>query len=328
MNKRTRGFRLIALCALCTCLLLAIAGCTSSSGSTNAVSSKSIAKFSVADKPIDRIDYTEPFYLLVVGNDTRKGTVEIKDPDYADGNARSDTMMLVRIDPKEYKVTLVTIPRDTAATVDGHTAKINNSYRYHGMEGLLSQVKELTGVRPTFYFDMTFVQYENFVNGLGGVDAYVPTDMSLQDIVGGDNIKLTEGEHHLNGAEALVLARMRKIYKEDMEAVRQINDRNLVAAGITFVANHPEIVDTACDILVENSSTNWNAKDLKVLVADFAKNADKIEILSGTGPYTGDIEDGTWLATRDEGTWSELMTVVDKGGDPTSVVDLPKLVVD
>ncbi|WP_428421675.1 LCP family protein [Paraeggerthella hominis] len=130
-----------------------------------------------------RID--EPFYVLVVGSDSRTGTVEIDKPDYADGSGRSDTTMLVRIDPETYQVGIVTIPRDTAISLNGQTTKFNEAYCVGGIEETLHQVKLPTGISPLYYMDMSFVQFEKFVNELGGLTANVPIDMGLQDIVSG-----------------------------------------------------------------------------------------------------------------------------------------------
>ncbi|MBQ3300545.1 MAG: LCP family protein [Eggerthellaceae bacterium] len=313
------------------CLALALAGCGSSAASSSASASASSAKsesLSVASEPVQEVkpvEYTEPFYVLVVGNDTRLGTVDIVKATWADGNARSDTMMLLRIDPKTYKITIVSIPRDTQAVVDGNRTKINEEYRYHGIEGLLGQVKSLTGVEPKYYLDMTFVNFEDFINQIGGVDVYVTDHMELQDIVGGDQVVLEEGDQTLNGVEALVFARMRKIYAQNQDGVRQIHDRAIVESLIKAVAANPSIASASVDTLLANCKSNWPKADLANLVTKFCQNAGKIEILSGTGPYTGDIDEeaGLWLATRDEDTWAEIINVVNNGGSPTEIVDLP-----
>jgi len=320
MNNRTRKLQILAALLACVCVVAALAGCSSSSVS----SSKSSEALSANDVKVQYTVPTEPFYVLVVGNDTRTGTVESSSGTYADGSARSDTMMLVRVDPVTYKISIVSIPRDTAADVDGTTTKINQAYRYHGIQGALDQVKALTGVTPKYYLDMTFVQFENFINLLGGVDVYVPADMSLQDIVGGSTISLSEGTHHLNGAEALVLARVRKIYEEYQDASRQINDRAIVQAVITMVANDPAIVSSACGVIVENCETSFAKEELEVIVQEFAAHADQITFVSGSGPYDGDSESGDWLAYREEDTWAEIIDVIEAGGDPTDVVPLPE----
>lgn len=269
-----------------------------------------------------------PFYVLIVGNDSRTGTTEITKAEYADGSGRSDVMMIARIDPKTYQVTLVTVPRDTEATVEGGVTKINEAYHLGGIDAAVDQVESLTGVHIRYYLDMGFVDFENFVNELGGVTANVPIDMHLVDIVNGDNIELGTGTQELNGPQALVLARVRKLYAADIEACRQIQDRQIVEAGIKQVAADPANAAAHVDTLLANANTNWPTDELAAMVADFAAHADEITVLSGTGPYVGDFMeeyDGLWLTPRDEDTWKKVMQVVDEGGDPTTVVPLPEV---
>lgn len=271
---------------------------------------------------------TDPFYVLVVGNDSRTGTIEIGEEDYADGSGRSDTAMLVRVDPTTYQVAIVTIPRDTAITLGGTKTKFNEAYHSGGIEETMEQVKSLTGVMPQYYLDMSFVQFEKFVDELGGVTAHVPIDMGLEDIVSGGDIELSQGTQDLGGAEALVLARSRKQYADDQDACRQIQDRQIVEVAINKVAADPANAAAHAQTLTENMKTNWPASDLAKTVAEFAKNADKIKIVSGTGPYLGDIDQDVqvWLTTRDEATWKSIIETIEAGGDPTSIVALPTIV--
>ena len=319
--------KLAKLLAVVVCLtaLVALAACSSPtvSRSSESFDVKSEAASSASSSAAS--SDTEPFYALVIGNDTRIGTVEQDDEDYSDGRARSDTIMLVRVDPKTYRIGIVTIPRDTAAPINNHMAKINETYKYLGAQGLIDQVTALAGVTPKYYLDMTFVQYEDFINQLGGIKAYVPANIELQDIVGGDEITLSEGEQELNGAQALVLARSRKQYSAPQDARRQINDRALVEAGIMMIANNPDKAESAVDTLFANCDSNWPKDKLLALVKDFSAHADQITFQKGTGPYDGenDPETGDWLATRDENAWHQIIEVLEAGGDPTTVVPLP-----
>ncbi len=277
-------------------------------------------------EPVSPID--TPFYVLVIGNDARVGTTEASQEMYADGKGRSDTMMLVRVDPKTYQVALVTIPRDTETTIDGGVAKINEAYHYGGIDMAVDQVEDLTGVKVQYYLDMRFIDFEKFVNELGGITANVPIDMHLKDIVSGDTIELGAGTQELNGPEALVLARVRKLYAADIEACRQIQDRQIVEVGIKQVAADPANAAAHVDTLMANVNTNWPAEELAAMVADFAANADRISFQSGTGPYVGDFmeeHDGLWMTPRDEDTWRKVIEVVEAGGDPTTVVPLPEV---
>lgn len=262
------------------------------------------------------------FWVLVAGNDTRTGTVEIDKEEYKDGNARTDTMILVHVDQTTKKIALVSVPRDTAATINGNTVKINESYRIGGMSMVVDEVQKLTGVRADYYINVNFVQYEKLVEGLGGHDANVPIDLSLQDIVGGSTIDLKAGEQSLNGAQSLVLARSRKQYAEDLDACRQIQNRQILQRIITKLANNSVLIDVVIDLAIANSDTNLTADGLKQVAKALAADPSHISFTSGTGPYKGGTvaEAGNlWLATRDEETWKKTIEVALAGGDMNSV---------
>lgn len=314
-------FRKLAVFALCGVFALAIAGCQSQKQEAP----ERDTDLQVSDAPAAET-FTGPFWVLVVGNDSRIGTTQIDNPNYSDGTGRSDTIMLMRIDPKTYNVGIITVARDTATEYNGQTVKLNETYRQGGIAELSKQVQKLTGATPKYTFDMDFVQFEKFVDGLGGVTANVPINMQLKDIVAGDKISLSAGERNLNGAEALVLARSRKQYANDLDACRQIQDRQIVQRAIEQVAADPANAAAHVNTLVGNCDTDWPLDSLVALVADFAQNADKITFTSGTGPYDGNQDTGLWLATRDEATWAQVIDTVEAGGDPTTIVPLPQVV--
>lgn len=270
---------------------------------------------------------TEPFYVLVVGNDSRTGTVEINKADYADGTARSDVMMLVRVDPQTYAISIISVPRDTETQFNGQKVKLNEVYHSAGIEESCKAVAELTGVTPRYYLDMSFVQFESFIEGLGGINANVPINMHLQDIVSGDQVSLNKGTQDLNGKQALVLARSRKQYANDLDACRQIQDRQIVQVGIQKVASDPDNAETYVQALFANCNTNWDQTEATDLVKDFADHSNQISFTSGTGPYAGEIDSSTglWLAYRDEATWKKVIEAAENGTDPKTIVPEPSV---
>lgn len=306
--------------AFCAVLAMALVGCQQQE-------EKQDDTLQVSDSAASTATETEPFWVLVVGNDSRTGTVEITKSDYADGTARSDVIMLVRVDPKTYAISIVSVPRDTATDLNGSTVKLNEVYHTSGINQLVTEVGNLTGVTAKYYLDMDFCQFEKFIDGLGGITANVPINMQLQDIVSGDQVSLTKGEQSLDGKQALVLARSRKQYANDLDACRQIQDRALVQAGITQVASNPSTVEACVTALTSNCSTNWDATALTNLATDFANNASKISFVSGTGPYSGDVNSssGLWLATRDEETWKKVIAAAEAGEDPREIVAEPSV---
>lgn len=272
--------------------------------------------------------FTEPFYVLLVGDDCRTGTVEENTGAYkGDTAGRSDTSMLVRVDPKNYTITLVTVPRDTKYTLNGSPNKINEVFHQQGITGFEKAVTDVTGAKISYYANVEFGTFEKLIDGLNKVNVNVPMTVSLQDIVGGNNYTVNAGNQTLDGPEALVFARVRKTYGDDMEAKRQTNDRQIIESLIKKVAAQPSS-DAATSIATFMGivKTDFNSADLTTLVNDFAANSGKITIYSGTGPYAGGIDDsagGLWLVTEDPTTWKNVMSAVDAGKDPNTVLKAP-----
>ena len=317
------GKRILAVASSCVLALCKLAGCQKKASEP----AHQDETLEVSDSVQTAKAETEPFYVMVVGNDSRTGTVEIRKPEYSDGTGRSDVLMLVRVDPKTYKVSLISVPRDTCTEYNGQKMKLNEVYHVGGVKELEKEVAKLTGVTPKYYMDMDFVQFEKFVDQLGGVTANVPINMQLVDIVSGDKIALNAGTQELNGPEALVLARSRKQYANDLDACRQIQDRQLVQVGIEQVAADPLNAALHVQALIDNCDTDWATANLIETVKVFAQNADKITFVSGTGPYQGDIDPdiNLWLADRDEATWAKIISTVEAGGDPETIVASPNV---
>lgn len=271
---------------------------------------------------------TEPFYVLVVGNDTREGTVNLTGQ-YANGLGRSDTTMLIRVDPTKYTFDLITVPRDTQATYDGETVKLNETFEKGGIEGLQKEIKSLTGVTPDYYMVTTFVGFEDIIDGMGGLKINVPIDESMADIVTNEQIDFSAGDQQLNGKEALVYARDRHSYDYtgNGEAYRQTNDRYIMQTIIeSILAMGPEKAGPLAKTLFAHLDTNFQERELVAYVEDFAKNAKLVKFTSScSGPYDGDIDPdtGKWLAYRDEETWAKLIKAVEAGKDTEEVLPAP-----
>ncbi len=310
-----------ALVVACAMALCALAACSQPTASSSSSASDEV--MSVNDGTATSQEASDdPFYVLIVGNDTRTGTVDITKEMYADGSARSDTIMLARVDPKTYLVTFVTIPRDTQDWAFNRVAKINERYQQGGIDELMLAVEQLTGVKPKYYLDTTFVGFQDLINDLGGIHMYVPVAQKMKDIVSGNEIQFDAGEHDLDGAMALVFARERKKYNPNGESYRQTNDRLIVQTIMNKVMSDPATAVQVATKLVGHVKTNWPADDLMALVQDFTEHADQVHYLSGTGPYEGGEEEssGLWVTWRDEETWHRIMDIVDKGGDPNEVI--------
>lgn len=268
----------------------------------------------------------EATYTLVLGSDSRVGTVQENLPRYADGNARSDVIMLVRSDVSTKTITLVTIPRDTVVDFNGQNMKINEAFDQGGSAYAIQKVEELTGVKISHFVQIDFQGLVDFIDALGGIDIDVPQTITEKDLLNGGTITVEAGEQTLDGQHALAFARSRDQYDGNQDAVRQSNDRTLVTAIINKVTSLPptQIPGTVTS-LAACISTDMNARDLVQLALDYSGGG--VTIYSCTGPNNGSFDEASqlWVIGDDAAGWKALMTVVDAGGDP-STVDLTQYV--
>lgn len=271
---------------------------------------------------------TDPFYVLLIGSDSRRGTAMYtgKANEHAQVDQHADIMTLMRIDPLEHLITLVTIPRDVV--LDGHTEKINSALANNDPEAVVDVVGELTGIRADYYMMTSFIAFENLVNAVGGIDVYVPKTITVSDPATGKNVTVKAGKsRHLDGSKALVLARARKEYGDDQDAKRQVNVRNIEQALINKVL----AMDSGFDVehilaaLEDDTKTNMDLPTVGLLMLDFVEHADEVKLYSGTGPYAAETRDGDGavIVAENASTWKQLMNVVDDGGDPNTVVKPP-----
>lgn len=276
----------------------------------------------------DVVSSSEPFYTLLIGSDSRKGTALYtgKATDHAQVDQHSDIMTLMRVDPATYTITLVSIPRDTV--LQGTSLKVNDSLLEGDPEKVVATAERLTGVRIDYYMMTTFTSFEALVNALGGVTVDVPKDVKVPDPMTTENVELKAGaSQELDGSEALVLARARKEYGEHQEALRQINVRNIETAMIQKVLSldSEKSANAVLIDLEEYTTTNLDMASIGYLVVDFIAHREDVTIYSTTGPYVGgENADGLWMVEEDPLAWAELMAVVDAGEDPEGIVKLPK----
>ena len=97
----------------------------------------------------------DPFYMLLLGVDQDEERTEEWGADQS--NYRTDSIILVRIDPPNKKVTLISIPRDTMVDMGEHgTQKINAAYSFGGASYMVEQVSKLAGVNISHYAELNF----------------------------------------------------------------------------------------------------------------------------------------------------------------------------
>lgn len=149
--------------------------------------------------------------LLVMG-------IDYRDWESGAGAPRSDTMMLVTLDPITRQAGMLSIPRDLWVEIPGfgHN-RINTAYMFgeaYNVPGggpalAVRTVERLIGVPISYYAVVDFHTFERMVDEIGGVDVVVAEPIRIARIDGKAKV-LEPGAHHLDGPDALAYARVRK----------------------------------------------------------------------------------------------------------------------
>ncbi|NTU88889.1 MAG: LCP family protein [Actinobacteria bacterium] len=247
----------------------------------------------------------DPYYIVLVGTDGRDG-----ETDYS-----ADTILLARIDPTGPQITLVSIPRDTYVTIDGHGYdKINASYAYGGAALAVQTVSKLAGVPIAHYIETGFEGFVSVVDALGGVEVDVPTRIEDPDA---GRIIVESGPQTLSGEEALVFCRSRKIFA-DGDYTRTANQRLFLTALAKKVlssgkANLVSTVDDVADCV----RTDMSLSDIMDIVDSLQGIDTSTAVYSGVLPSEVETIDGvSYVVSRDD-EWVAMMERVDAGLSPS-----------
>ncbi|MEI7760086.1 MAG: LCP family protein [Thermoleophilia bacterium] len=151
----------------------------------------------------------QPATALVIGYDRRASEGK-------NAPSRSDTLMLLRANPKNETISLLSFPRDlrTELVCPGRSSfsgKINAAYAYCGAKGTLETVRKLTGVPINYLITVNFMGFRQVVDKLGGI--WMDVDRRYLNTHGGPGgyatINLQPGYQRLGGYQALDFVRFR-----------------------------------------------------------------------------------------------------------------------
>ncbi len=175
-----------------------------------------------AEKFIDEIEPGEPQTILIVGSDKRADTPG--DP------GRSDTTMLLRVDPEKGVLSLFSLPRDLKVDIAGANygeTKLNEAFTIGGVTKTAATVKDLTGLDINHIVNVDFEGFAKAVDAIGcvyvDVDRHYFNDNStaLSSLDTYAEINVNAGYQRLCGQNALDYVRFRHTDTDIVRAARQ-----------------------------------------------------------------------------------------------------------
>lgn len=230
-------------------------------------------------------------------NGSERVTILVLGLDYRDwvagsGAPRSDTMMLVTLDPITMKAGMLSIPRDLWVDIPGFTHnRINAAYAFGegyrvpggGPALAMKTVESVIGVPINYFMVVDFHTFEQMIDEIGGIDVLVTQRIKISPI-GRLSHWLEAKPYHLDGADALAYARVRKGAGDDFgRAQRQ---QQVVLAILDRVVGFdmlPTLVAKAPALYQELSSgvrTNLSLEDM-IALSWLAVRVNKDNIVSG-----------------------------------------------
>ena len=199
----------------------------------------------------DKVDITEgdPINVLLIGTDGSSERTE------TDGDvSRSDTMILVSLNPQTKSTKLLSIPRDAMALIEGVETpdKINHAFAYGGVELTIDTVQEFLDVPIDYYAVINMDGLVELIDAIGGIEVTSPLTFEYR------GTGFVEGEkREVNGLKAMNFARMRYDDPEG-EVGRQNRQKIVIKAVIDKVltldtlSTYPKILS----VVTKNVQTN------------------------------------------------------------------------
>jgi LCP family protein required for cell wall assembly len=200
--------------------------------------------------------------FLLVGSDTR----QCGDPASPDGGAildegdlgeRSDTLMVIRVDPDQEQAAILSFPRDLWVSIAGtnRRGRINSAYDRDNPSKLVQTIEENFGVPIDHYIEVDFCAFQNLVDAVGGVR--VPFEYPTRDRYTGLDIP-EPGCVLFDGAEALAYVRSRHYQYYDGERWRED-----IASDFGRISRQQDFIRRSLQRAIDRGARNPNvAKQL------------------------------------------------------------------
>jgi LCP family protein required for cell wall assembly len=233
-------------------------------------------RFRKLERLLANVEGGAPENILIIGSDKRAN--EPADP------GRSDTAMLLRLDPDRNAIALMSIPRDLKVEIPGYgTEKFNSAYTYGGPKLTLRVVKELTGLPINHVVNVDYLGFVRAVYAIGCV--YVDVDRryyhsNAESSEEYAEINVQPGYQLLCGKKSLQYVRYRHTDTDLVRAARQQDflsaARQRVPIGDLFF-NRDQLLDIFTEYTTSDISNGETALEVLKLFID-SRNAEIHEV--------------------------------------------------
>ncbi len=245
---------------------------------------------------------SRPVNILVMGIDRVPGAAKTSKEIF---EGHSDTMLLLRFDPSDNSVKMLSIPRDTRVNIPGlGEGKINDANIQGGAELAAKVVSEtLNDVSIDRYIRVNTDAFQEMVDLVGGIEVDVPYAMDYEDKTQKLKIDLQPGWQTLNGKEAEQFARFRGDGYGDIGRVQR---QQILLKALRQRLKQPAILPKlpkAIRVMQQYVDTNISTEEMLALVS-FGLNLNKEDInmvmLPGRFSSEGEYDVSYWILYPNE----------------------------
>lgn len=215
--------------------------------------------------------------FLFIGQDRREG----------EGRQRSDSMILCSLNPETNELSMISFLRDLYVQIPGYEDnRLNAAYAYGGFELLKETLIKNFGVEVDGCLEVDFESFVKIVDTIGGID--IELSDKEASIVGGG---ASEGLCHLDGAQTLTYARIRKIDSDFQRTKRQ---RNILSA-VFLKLKEMDVMGRLGFVseVFPLVSTDMDSDSLMSLAAQLAASLDELDVSTHCIPAEGAYKNAT-----------------------------------
>lgn len=198
---------------------------------------------------------------------------------------RSDTILLINLDPKTKSVNVISIPRDSKVYLAGEhgVQKINAAHALGGIDLTKQTIEETLGIKINKYVVVNNEGVKKLVDALDGVPVYIEKNMYYNDTSGKLHINLSKGLHVLNGNQVEGFLRFRK---DGLGDIGRTSRQQWFLKSLLERLQSPSVIPKIPEVL--NLATTYVKTDLTLYemshIAAMLRNVDMNDVEFATLP--------------------------------------------
>lgn len=195
---------------------------------------------------------------------------------------RSDSIVLMSINPKDNKTVMVSVPRDTKTEIVGHnsTEKLNHAYAYGGPKMAVHSLEKLMDVPVDHYIAINMDGVKTVIDNLGGVNITSDTTFTTTGTEG--KYSFEQGKSYkMDGKQALAYMRARKEEGAGGDGGRQLRQQQVITsvAKEAFSMNSVTKLNSIFKAAQDNLRTDLSFIELNKFRSDYSKADNNVERL-------------------------------------------------